>query len=432
MSLKTTERGRGKQGYRAPELLRGLKSRYSQKLDVWSLGCILFEVCTGTKAFATDFAVLEYLFSKAKRDVPLPNWIPEASKQHLTLWIHAMLNQDYENRPSSDQMCKELLNFAVYIRDRDQLPDYESGARDTTPSLKVDGNVLMGTDVPTRDNVLRWDDLFAPGNFSQHKRSLQRYKRLMDDRKALLGNEHMYTVWSKICFAQSLMVLEAGDQAISHAIFNEVLAVNMRCLGATHCETLSAQTMLAWSYYRDGNKEGLRLMQQTLRTQQKALGLEYHLTLGSMRRLGRMFFSLGEKSSSEWLHSDALESQRNVLGRDHPETLATMSSLASIYSATGRPEDAAKMLEEVVQAQTRVLGLEHFETLSSMVRRASAYYALGQISKAVQFFEEVLEVLMLMLGIVHSETRDCADMLIRGYNKMDEIRKAVKLKADLL
>jgi len=58
--LVTSNYGRGKPSYRAPELILNSKSGFNNKVDIWSLGCILFEMVTGTKAFNGDHAVLQY------------------------------------------------------------------------------------------------------------------------------------------------------------------------------------------------------------------------------------------------------------------------------------------------------------------------------------------------------------------------------------
>jgi len=54
----TTERGQGTSGYRAPEILQRL--RFSPKVDIWALGCILYEVMTRNKAFNDDWTVFEH------------------------------------------------------------------------------------------------------------------------------------------------------------------------------------------------------------------------------------------------------------------------------------------------------------------------------------------------------------------------------------
>src|SRR5271167_2017073 len=54
--LHSTTSARGSPGYRAPEL--GISNKFSNKVDIWSMGCLLYELATGKQAFLTDFAVV--------------------------------------------------------------------------------------------------------------------------------------------------------------------------------------------------------------------------------------------------------------------------------------------------------------------------------------------------------------------------------------
>lgn len=57
---------RGTGGYRAPELL-SLPAVFTNKVDIWALGCIFYELFSfGKKAFADDFAVQAYRLSTSK------------------------------------------------------------------------------------------------------------------------------------------------------------------------------------------------------------------------------------------------------------------------------------------------------------------------------------------------------------------------------
>src|SRR5579859_1643813 len=58
--LVTTNYSRGKPCYRAPELLQSSKAGYNAKSDIWSLGCVVYELCTGQKLFHDDFSVVTY------------------------------------------------------------------------------------------------------------------------------------------------------------------------------------------------------------------------------------------------------------------------------------------------------------------------------------------------------------------------------------
>jgi serine/threonine protein kinase len=53
---------RGTVGYRAPEPIQyhGFPNKYTNKVDIWALGCILYELVLGKQAFRDDLTVIEY------------------------------------------------------------------------------------------------------------------------------------------------------------------------------------------------------------------------------------------------------------------------------------------------------------------------------------------------------------------------------------
>jgi len=61
IKIKATSTGtKGTKEYKSPEIIR--EEAYTNKVDVWALGCILYELCTGQKAFFDDVATFDYAF----------------------------------------------------------------------------------------------------------------------------------------------------------------------------------------------------------------------------------------------------------------------------------------------------------------------------------------------------------------------------------
>lgn len=106
--LNTTRDARGTACYRAPEVI--LSGAYNNKTDIWALGCILFELCTGAKAFLGDWGVLGY--AKGQTD-DSPSLFPvELTSKHnspifydgLQVQIRAMLQSEPQGRPSAEKL----------------------------------------------------------------------------------------------------------------------------------------------------------------------------------------------------------------------------------------------------------------------------------------------------------------------------------------
>jgi serine/threonine protein kinase len=98
----TTRYGRGTACYRAPELVKE-HSEYNNKVDIFAMGCILFELITGgKKAFADDFAVREYSMAKTKFQLPIDILLDGViRKTEVIDMVNSLLTRDYWARPSA-------------------------------------------------------------------------------------------------------------------------------------------------------------------------------------------------------------------------------------------------------------------------------------------------------------------------------------------
>jgi serine/threonine protein kinase len=109
--LHTTTSARGTECYRAPELMASIKATYNNKVDIWSIGCILYEIATGQLPFNSDWDVIQYRQSSEKM-----GWAPIAMRlkgenttlnNDLATLISEMLHSDSSCRPT-----------ARFVRDR--------------------------------------------------------------------------------------------------------------------------------------------------------------------------------------------------------------------------------------------------------------------------------------------------------------------------
>lgn len=99
----STEQSRGTPSYRAPELIAEV-STFSNRVDIWGLGCILYELVARKKAFTDDWSIREYERRKLKLIVPLMYFVETEIRTPLTNLIHEMLKIDPMARPSAQEL----------------------------------------------------------------------------------------------------------------------------------------------------------------------------------------------------------------------------------------------------------------------------------------------------------------------------------------
>jgi serine/threonine protein kinase len=120
MSFHVSTYGRGTPCYRAPELLTEENKNYNNKVDIWSMGCILYELAVNRKVFNSDYATLEHKWSGSTVTVRLDEYFSEQCKESITRSIKALLQLDPAQRPTAAGLLKEFSsNFKA---DQDESP----------------------------------------------------------------------------------------------------------------------------------------------------------------------------------------------------------------------------------------------------------------------------------------------------------------------
>jgi serine/threonine protein kinase len=111
----------GTSSYRAPEIIRRRDPQFNNKVDIWGLGCIMWELIFGSRRFESDWDVDEY----AKNPVELTPWWQLESLQYpahrvlnhilsiMTQIMLSMLKEDGVDRPSAETVSAEI----EYCRD---------------------------------------------------------------------------------------------------------------------------------------------------------------------------------------------------------------------------------------------------------------------------------------------------------------------------
>ena len=106
---------RGTPGYRAPELIIDDSRRYTNKVDVWALGCIFYELLTHEKAFKEDYNIREYHnTSTLNLTITISN-VPDVLQSHFSEILQELLHLDFERRPKTTELSSILQSYLAIL-----------------------------------------------------------------------------------------------------------------------------------------------------------------------------------------------------------------------------------------------------------------------------------------------------------------------------
>jgi hypothetical protein len=108
---RSTEFSRGTPGYRSPELLVEDNSQYTNKVDIFAMGCILYELVLGVKPFTSDHAVLEHYRSGAQLKMNFDSTFTVESITAITSMIQTMLQKEPALRPAAISLFQTFTKF---------------------------------------------------------------------------------------------------------------------------------------------------------------------------------------------------------------------------------------------------------------------------------------------------------------------------------
>jgi serine/threonine protein kinase len=101
----TTVMSRGTEGYRAPEMLSYEHAQYGNRVDVWALGCIFHELCTGSRLFPYDYATIRYSLGSLQPTLSDP-FVNTALEGHTAEIIKDLVQIDAGRRPRAADCFK--------------------------------------------------------------------------------------------------------------------------------------------------------------------------------------------------------------------------------------------------------------------------------------------------------------------------------------
>ena len=369
----------------APELIH--EWGFNKLSDIWSLGCILFEVCSGRNVFQYGYIPSEFVALEPE-ELVFGDWIGDDARPTFKTWIFDMVRGQYSERPSVGTLGERFNELFSLITNLPLPPE---------TSILLDPQHHIGTDTFCQRSSPRIESVLPPLGFYNDYLALgETLNGFVTARKLFLGVSHRRTVWSILNLAW--VYYHTGFEEEAYKCFKEALSI-MKAFNFEQRDMFSARNGIASLLVEQEQfTEGLKMWEALLESQQ--LETEYdgkHSDLLSSlhginwTRLQRLASQGHDNPTSEL--RDVIDQMETLTHTypvpDCPDALSATLLLASAYSHID-PEKAGALYSSTLPMLIRIFGPEHLDTLLCRSELAWIYVLRDQPHIAIPIFEEIL------------------------------------------
>ncbi|MFG3397721.1 MULTISPECIES: serine/threonine-protein kinase [Streptomyces] len=408
--LTTTGLAMGTPHYMSPEQISG--QEVDHRSDLYSLGCVLYEIATGVPPFDQEDA---WAVLVGHRDTP-----PEPLRTHraelpgfFDRVVLDLLAKAPEERPVD---AGDLRRRIVLGRTGEQPalgpgPLARPGAglppapreralpawtRSMTAGHRATGAAGPHSERPDPAAGLtgQWTTARAT---APHTGSFVSVSAAPPAPDLLAGLEGRHS--AGIDLGRLGRWEEAGE------VHREVAAQRGRVLGPDHPDTLASHYEIGLTLSRTGRaEEALHEFTRVAEGRERALGTDHPQTLAARQATAHALGRLGRHAEAHQLYETVLAVRERVMGPDHPDTLRCRHNLAFTLCRLGRPEESWRLAREVADARARVLGPTHPDTLATRYEVAYTLGRLGRWTEALATYQDVARARADVLGADHPDT----------------------------
>ncbi|MFD7973776.1 serine/threonine-protein kinase [Streptomyces clavifer] len=400
--------------YMSPEQISG--SEVDHRSDLYSLGCVLYEIATGVPPFDLDDAWAVLVGHRDTQPEPLRTHRAELPG-FFDRVVLDLLAKTPEERPAD---ASDLRRRIALGRTGEQpgglfrlappvpvlhpgrpavsrTPQLPAWTRNMTTGHKVTGAAFR-VDAPVDHSAGltgAWTTgtglLSLPGAPSAAHPPPAPSPELL----ATLAGRH----------SAGLNLARLGHWEEAGEVHRSVAETREQALGPDHPDTLASLYEVGFTLSRTGRAaDALHAFGQVAEGRERSLGPDHPETLAARQETAYVLGQLGRHFEAHQVYAAVLASRERSMGTDHPDTLRCRHNLAYNLSRLGRVEDSYRMAREVADARGRLLGATHPDTLATLYEVAYTLGQLGRWPEALQTYREVAQARAAVLGADHPDT----------------------------
>ncbi|MEV7085745.1 tetratricopeptide repeat protein [Streptomyces sp. NPDC093085] len=404
--------------YMSPEQISG--GQVDHRSDLYSLGCVLYEIATGAPPFDLEDAWSVLVGHRDTIPEPPRSHRPELPEFFDTLVLE-LLAKTPEERPADAGGLRGRIGAARAT------PGYGYPAPGPagTPGYPAAGYPAVPVAGPHGAPLPSWSHTMTTGHKAVGLAELR--PTPPDHTAGLTGDwtgpadpragfsappatgrptpppEQLAVLTSRHNAGLSLGRLGRWEEA--GEVHRAVAAEREHALGPDHPDTLGSRYEVGFSLSRTGRTgDALREFTRVAEGRERALGPDHPDTLAARQETAYVLGQLGRHFEAHEVFAAVLASRERTIGPDHVDTLRCRHNLAYNLGRLGRLEDAHRLAGEVAAARARVLGPTHPDTLISQYEVAYALGQLGRWPEALNVYREVAALRADSLGPDHPDT----------------------------